>query len=157
MKYLFLVLASLFFLNTNHAQQTVPTAVEDAFTQLYASVENPFWEYREGAHVAMFSEGDALKKVFFDSYGQWIETRTRMELTDLPMQVARFVDQHYGNAEVTYAGKVDRPYGIFYRVESELPTAIIVKVLNEEGNIIEQRNIDLTNTKPVKVISYPLP
>ncbi len=157
MKYLSFVFLTIFLLNASFAQRTVPEAARGAFGQLYSSIENPFWEYREGANVAMFSDENGLKKVFFDNNGEWLETRTRMKPTDLPSDVFNYLDIHYQDADVTYAGKVNRPDGTFYRVESELPGVIVVKLLNEQGNLVEQENIDIRNAQRVYVFGYLSP
>lgn len=157
MKYLLLSCLFSFTLNISLAQQIAPKSVELAFSERYPTIENPFWEYREGAIVAMFSAYDGLKKVFFHNDGTWLETRTRLGLEDLPTGVSKFVNKNYKNADITFVGKVEHPDGIRYRVESELTSAIVIKLLSAEGKLLNKERIAINRNQSVQIVSNPLP
>lgn len=124
------------------AQDMVPESVLAAFQKKVPHAAGVFWEFRENAFVGLYTDLDALKKAFFSSGGEWLETRTRIDMTDLPEGVSRFLKRHYQDADVTYLGRVESPGKQFYRVESELPTSVVIKLLDEQGNLLEERKID---------------
>lgn len=140
------------------AQDEIPQPVTATFEEMYAlTTETPSWEFREGAYVANLQAEEGLIKVFFHPYGEWLETRVRMPLSRLPKGVRNFVDNHYQTAEVTYAGKVIRNNEIIYRVESELPTAVVIKLLSEEGELLNERRIDFGAAPSIFQELKPLP
>lgn len=124
-------------------QEIIPDAVVEAFGKREPGISNALWEYREGAFVALFKHKDGLKKVFFDKQGVWLETRTRIALDALPEGVKKFINEHYLDAHITYIGEVEQP-GIptLYRVESELATYVVIKLLNEQGVLVKENRID---------------
>lgn len=142
MKNSIFLLMSLFFSITLFGQRPTPITVLEAFSKLEPGVSTPFWEYREGAFVAMYSHMDGLKKIFFNEKGEWLETRTRIDRQSLPVGVKRFIDEHYGEADITYIGKVDQAEHTLYRVESELNTSVVIKLLSEQGVLQKENRID---------------
>lgn len=152
------MLFPLIFLSVyNFAQRDIPTIVKQSFESKYSQAEDPFWDFREGSYVANFQAKEGLTKVFIHPEGDWLETRIRMSVSSLPKYVRNFVDQHYQNAEITFAGKVIRENEVLYRIESELPTAVIVKLLNEEGSLIEEKRIDFGAVESIMPDLEPLP
>lgn len=136
------LLMGLFFSFGVMAQNTAPTVVLNAFSERAPEVTNPFWEYREGAFVAMYAHEDGLKKVFFDKEGQWLETRTRQVQDALPKGVKNFINEHYAAADITYIGEVEQPSRTIYRVESELLSYVVIKLLNKKGDLLQENRID---------------
>ncbi len=142
MKYTMGLLMGMFLSLGVTAQNTTPTMVLNAFSERLPEVANPFWEYREGAFVAMYAHEDGLKKVFFDKEGQWLETRTRQEQDALPKGVKNFINDHYAGADITYVGEVEQPSRTIYRVESELLSYVVIKLLNKKGDLLQENRID---------------
>ncbi len=142
MKYTMSLLMGLFFSLGVMAQNTTPVMVLNAFSERAPEVMNPFWEYREGAFVAMYAHEDGLKKVFFDKDGEWLETRTRQVQDALPKGVKNFINEHYAAANITYIGEVEQPSRTIYRVESELLTYVVIKLLSKEGDLLQENRID---------------
>lgn len=126
------------------AQDNIPTTVLAAFHELAPEVKSPFWEFREGAFVAMFSHEKGLKKVFFNQDGQWLETRTRLMAPALPKGVKQFVEQLYTTALITYIGEVEQPARTVYRVETESIDTVSIKLLSEGGELLEENQIELS-------------
>lgn len=129
------------------ANGPIPESVQKTFIQLYPEIESPFWENRHDGIVATFLDNEGLKKAFFQPDGQWVETRIRMSIGQLPAGVSRFIRKNYVDAEITFCGKVYTPKGIWYRVESELPGKVVLKTLDESGALIEEQAI-LFSTAP---------
>lgn len=142
MKNITFLLMSLFLSLNLLSQNYTPGPVLEAFSELEPNVSSPFWEYREGAYVAMFPHLNGLKKVFFNEEGKWLETRTRLDHDLLPVGVQRFINDHYANADITYIGKVDQPDRSVYRIESEFSKSVVIKLLNEQGDLLNENRID---------------
>ena len=126
------------------ANDNIPAAVRESFAQLYPEIEAPFWEERHDGIVAFFQDEEGLKKAFFQEDGSWIETRIRLGRGELPEGVNNFIRENYREAEISFCGKVYTESGAWYRVESELPDRIVLKTLDEEGTLIEERAILLS-------------
>ena len=140
------------------AQDEVPMEVRTTFDILNPTVEEVFWEFREGAYVAAFQAPGGFTKAFFDQEGKWLETRIRVSMHLLPEKVTGFIDKHYWNADVTYVGKVLLPGGIkAYRIESELPSEIVIKILDGEGSLLDEQRISFTSLEETTPGLLPLP
>lgn len=142
MKKISCLLLALFVSVIAMAQNNPPTSVLSAFNEREPDVSNPFWEYREEAYVAMFKHEEGLKKVFFNTEGQWLETRTRLAAASAPTGVQEFIMEHYASANVTYIGEVEQPTQTIYRVESELASSVIIKLLTKNGELLKEDKID---------------
>ncbi len=130
-----------FLINSATAYASVPELVEKAFRKDFPEIVNVYWEQRAEVFVAMFQDKEGLKKVFYTPSGNWVETRIRLEMNDLPDGVRRFIQEHYQDAAVTFAGKVLSPNELVYRIESELPDAVVVKLLSETGVLLKEEQI----------------
>ena len=126
------------------ANNDIPAVVQQTFVQLYPEAEAPFWEKRHDGIVAIFQDEEGWKKAFFQEDGRWVETRIRMSREELPAGVNNFIRENYREAEISFCGKVYTETGNWYRIESELPDRIVLKTLNEEGVLIEERSIALS-------------
>ncbi len=137
-----MMLLLAFWVTSATLHASVPELVKKAFRKDFPDIENVYWEQRaEEAFVATFRDEEGLKKVFYTSSGNWIETRIRLSLNDLPGGVRRFIQEHYQDAEITFAGRVLRPNELLYRIESELPDSVIVKLLSEAGLLLKEERI----------------
>ncbi len=133
-----MMLLIAFLANSATLYASVPELVEKAFRKDFPEVVNVYWEQRAEAFVAMFQDEEGLKKVFYTASGNWVETRIRLKIKSLPDGVRHFIQKHYQNADITFAGKVLRPNELMYRIESELPGAVIVKLLTEAGHLLKE-------------------
>jgi hypothetical protein len=146
----------LLFITPGKSQEPIPTPVETAFSESFPHIEAPFWEKREGAFSAMFADEEGLKKAFFNESGDWLETRIRQDREALPLGVQKFIDDHYQDAYISYMGVVETPDGLHYRVESELSSQIVIKLLTEAGELQEEKRIALSTVDGPKIIAAPL-
>jgi hypothetical protein len=139
MKYLFFsyFLAAL-TLSSVQAQIKAPSFVNQQFEAQYPDVENPHWEFREGALVAMFQMEGLLTKAFYERDGRWRETRTRIDLSALPPSVNQFIKANYQDADITYVGRVETEYKQLFRIESEFRNSVLIKTLTPEGQLVQE-------------------
>ncbi|WP_020539113.1 hypothetical protein [Lewinella cohaerens] len=156
MKYLFssLLLITL-SLSAIQAQVQVPSNVNQQFELQYPTVENPHWEYREGAIVAMFQLEGLLTKAFYEKNGSWRETRTRIDTSNLPVGVNNFLNTNYKEANYTYVGRVETNDGDLFRIESEFRNSVIIKTLTPEGQLVQEEWINYSLMD--QEVTAPLP
>lgn len=133
------------------AFSSIPEAVQNSFSNMYPAVKSPFWEIRPEGIVATFRDEEGLKKAFFSEAGEWMETRIRLGLDQLPHGVQLFIKNNYRDAEISFCGKVNTPQGVRYRVESELPDRVLLKNLDAEGQLIDEHAILFSTAVAVPV------
>ena len=126
------------------AQVAVPLAAETHLTQAYPEAQNPHWEYREGGLSALFTTNHQLVKVFYELGGQWRETRTRLSPAAFPEEVLSYIQEHFRNGFITYAGLVTSPQRKYYRIEAEYPHGVVIKLVNASGQAVAERWINYT-------------
>lgn len=156
-KILFFLPLILLYIPGFAQDKEIPDLVKQRFEAMYAEAEDPFWDFREGAYVANFQGTTGLTKVFISPQGNWVETRIRKSLSSLPERVGQFIEQNYKMAEITFAGKVIRENAVLYRVESEFPEAVVVKLLTKEGKLVEEKRIEFGRLMPYSPGLEPLP
>lgn len=149
-----LAVLCLFIIPNLFAQGVIPSlAVQTTFQELHPETERPFWELREGAVVALFKEEGQLVKAFFEHNGKWRETRSRTPLTLLPEAVQYFVRAHFEHADINYLGVVTTPLQKpLYRIESEVHDAVLIKLLNAEGQLVQQDRIGFDTGQQIQVV-----
>lgn len=161
MKYLsFFLLLTILTIHRAQGQIQVPLKVSQQFEAQYPDAETLHWEYREGAVVAMFQSEGLLTKAFYEKDGQWRETRTRIAETELPAGVGQFIAANYQDAAITYAGRIDTPAGLLFRIESEFSNSVLIKTLTPEGKLVQEEWIsysfpDLEANTPLSVEEDP--
>lgn len=141
---LFVLVLSLFVLSSITANNGVPLIVRTSFTALYPSIKAPFWEVKNDQVVALFNDQEGMKKVFFQKNGDWMETRHRLSVAQLPTALKDFVEENYATAEITFAGKITSETGSWYRIESEFEDRIVLKDLEASGVLISQEEINFS-------------
>lgn len=137
------------------AATEIPKVVQDAFARLYPHITSLDWEHRPEGIVATFVDEEGLKKAFFNADGYWIETRNRMAQNQLPAPIQTFIQNHYQDASISFAGRVYNPNGVWYRVESELSDRVVLKTLNTDGTLIEERTIWFSTPLPLSKPAKP--
>ena len=156
MKKLILCLTLLVTVQFNLLAATeVPKVVQDAFARLYPQITTLDWEHRPEGIVATFVDEEGLKKAFFNADGHWLETRNRMATDQLPAPIQAFIQRNYQGASISFAGRVYNPNGVWYRVESELSDRVVLKNLNTDGALIEERTIWFSTTLPLSKPAKP--
>ena len=123
----------------------IPQSVKDAFAEQYPGITDPLWEKRPEGMVATFRDLQGLKKVFFSEAGNWLETRHKLHVDELPLGVIDFIDTHNGEGGViSFAGRVSSPQGTMYRIESEFPQEVVIKILDASGMLLEKQRVSFS-------------
>ena len=125
----------------------VPATVKDTFSKLYPSVDEAeiFWECNQQGIVATFENQRALTKAFFDAAGTWQESHIRLYLNQMPIAIQQLLKKHLRETDITFMGKVVFPDGShLFRVESEDFDEVVIKLLDQQGGLVEERHIPFT-------------
>ena len=73
---------------TMYAQKTPSAAITSAFHQKFSNVQELEWEMeKNGEWEAEFEQGGVDMSATFSATGQWLETETEINTTDLPTPV----------------------------------------------------------------------
>ena len=126
------------------ANPAVPSEVQQSFTQLYPTIETPFWEPRYDGLVAIFRDDEGWKKAFFKMDGEWIETRVRLKQHQLPAPIRSYIEANCAEAMVTFCGKVYTASSHWYRIEAEWPDRIYLANLDEQGQLLSKDSVKLS-------------
>lgn len=133
----------------NFASATiVPEHIRQAFEKDHPEAHAEFWELTKEGYAATFQAEEGLKKAIYSEAGAWLETRVRILLRDIPVDVQREIRKETGYTKTTYVGKVLSPDGRFYRIESETAEAVVVRIFDENGLMISENEfVFSTNSK----------
>lgn len=113
---------------------TVPAAVEAAFNQKFNSVK-PVWEKEDSTYEAEFTYEGKETEALFTATGEWLETETEIQLSDLPAPAANYIQKKYKKTAIKEVAKIYHADGkITYEVEIKSKDV----VFDEAGNLISQ-------------------
>lgn len=143
---IFLLIAGL-FIGTEIFAGDVPAAVKAAFRNDYPHADVSLWEQTKEGCIATFRDEEGLKNAIYTQEGEWVETRIRIILRDIPYDVQKAIRKVTGVTRVTYIGKVQRPDGKFYRIESESAEAVTLRLFDENGEMISEEAFYFSTSK----------
>ncbi len=123
-------------------QANVPQSVKVRFERLYPEVENPKWNYHNGEIiVATFTSDKGINKAFFDTQGDWLQTRLHLSKELLPKNIRHFIENLSTDEPVTFSGIVYNESGSWFRVESRPNASMAMRTFDEKGKLIEDRTV----------------
>ncbi len=125
----------------------VPAVVKAAFKEDYPLAEASLWEQTKEGCIATFRDEEGLKKAIYTQEGQWMETRITIILRDIPSDVLKSIRKVTGVVRMTYVGKVQSPEGKFYRIEAETAEAVIVRIFDENGELLSEETFTFSISK----------
>ncbi len=117
----FASLAVWCFFGSMQVAFAVPEVVERVFEKQYPDAKDVEWEVdSNGYWEADFSLEDVKYRADFRESGQWIETETSIEFSELPDAVQTAVRESYPDEDISEVEKVDSALrGVFFDVEFE--------------------------------------
>lgn len=128
-------------------QAEIPTVVIDAFRRDYPETTPTLWEQGREGYLVTFKQEDGLKKAVYTPSGEWIETRTRIMMRDIPTDVLRRIRQETGSEHITHIATVQCPAGIRYRIESEPAHAVIIRIFANTGELLSEDTYEFSTIK----------
>jgi hypothetical protein len=89
----------------------VPVAVKSTFSKNFPKVTSAKWEKENGNFEANFSENGKKMSATFDDKGNWMETESKVEVSELPNGVAAYVAKNYNGQKIKGAAKLNMANG----------------------------------------------
>ncbi len=123
------------------ANDVAPKAVQQKFSEMYPDARLISWGALPEGLVATFRDREGLKKAFYKETGEWLETRVRVGLVQLPEALSAAFLTHYQDGAISSIHKVHAPQYVRYQVEIELPDRILLDVYDSEGRLLEKSTI----------------
>jgi len=111
-------------LTTKYGKIEVPEKVEKSFQTKYPKHTEAIWDDLGDLFLVTFYDvGELLKEATFDLDGNWKETLTSFEESEMPHIMATFIEKKYGeDVEVFEVVFLENPAESFYSVVIEVNT-----------------------------------
>jgi len=153
MKKIILSLAVLLIV-VNVFSQTRPTPkVKKAFSEKYENTEVVRWESeteknRVTIWKAFFTQDDVLSVAWFDTKGNWIQTKTEIDKSALPKAVLKSIEENYYRYKIVISAKFTNPEVNGYEVFMDNGQEGFDVQFSEEGDVLN-RTIRSEGYKPI--------
>lgn len=92
-------------------ESDVPSSVKTTFSSKYPGTTDEKWEKCDDGYSAEFKDKGTKTCVVIDSRGNWVKTKTHIEISQLPHGVDNYVSSHYSGKKVSEAWRVNKPSG----------------------------------------------
>ena len=118
----------------------VPEVVQKSFQAKFAEAKNVEWESEEeGEYEAEFTLNDTEMSALFDNDGNWKETESEVNYSNLPSSVldtlsGRFKDYKVEDMTVE---KTETPEGIYWEVDLKKDETEVEVVFKEDGTVVK--------------------
>lgn len=108
----YFLVAVLMFSFTAFAQKTeVPKVVKNSFTKLYPKATDVKWDKEGKDYEASFKlEGNDMS-INLDAKGNLLETETKIETSQLPKEVEKYISENYKGFKISEAAKIVKSNG----------------------------------------------
>lgn len=120
---IFTVLISFILIGASFAQKfnanKLPAAVKQAFAAKFQNVSNASWELEDRTiYKVTFLQNNNNMFAVFNQEGIWIETKTTINVSELPVEVQKSIASEFEGYNINKAVKVERfDKGIRYGAE----------------------------------------
>lgn len=113
MKTKYFLIAILLVSFTAFAQQEKSTKeVQNSFAKLYPKATDVKWDKEGKSFEASFKNDGKNISVVFDAKGNALETETKIEISQLPKGVEKYVSDNYKGFKISEAAKIVDAKGI---------------------------------------------
>lgn len=89
----------------------VPALVKSAFSKNFPKIMDIKWEKENGNYEANFKDNGKKMSATFDEKGAWMETESKIEISELPSGVSTYVEKNYHGQNIQGAAKLKMPGG----------------------------------------------
>jgi hypothetical protein len=108
----YFLVAFLMFSFTAFAQKTkAPQMVKDSFVKLYPKATDVKWDKEGKDYEASFKLDGNDMSVNLDAKGNLLETETKIETSQLPKGVEKYVSDNYKGFKISEAAKIVKANG----------------------------------------------
>lgn len=143
MKQLFILILLLTFglYSCCDHNKDVPDKVLNSFTQMFPTATDVEWEMEdENEWEAEFEQDGQEMVACFNADGEWLETETEIESSELPVTAIEFLETEYSGWEIDEVEYVESPDFTGFEVELEKGDEEIEINFDESGQVIKIEN-----------------
>ncbi len=90
----------------------VPATAKTYFSKNFPTVTNAKWEIENGSYEANFKEKGNKMSATFDNNGNWMETESKIKVSELPKSVIDYVAKNYADQKIKGAAKLTMAKGV---------------------------------------------
>lgn len=133
-----LILLSLFFAFGIVFASNAPEAIQKQFEQRFPGATDVTWE-RENPKgwIAEFIWNDRNVWVNYAYSTQWVETKTQIQVSELPKAVTETIESFYPDWKVMVATKIENSKNeVLYKAAIQKESKLQEIVLKEEGTLL---------------------
>lgn len=109
-------------LDAKNGNIEVPEKVEKSFQTKYPKHTEAIWDdLGDSFLVTFYDDGEVLKEATFDLNGNWTETATSLEESEMLQTMSSYIETKYGE-DVEFYGVtfLEKPSGSFYSVSMDV-------------------------------------
>jgi hypothetical protein len=112
-----ILLISLMGYSQNIASDKVPVQVKQAFAKKFPLATDVKYEMEKKDYEINFRDHGVEMSANFDATGQWLETETEINESDLPKEVSSSVVKNFKGFKISEIAKVETPEkGLIYEL-----------------------------------------
>lgn len=141
MKKSFIVLVATIIIGTSANSQglKVPTAVKNAFVTKFPNATNVKWGKENVKEFeADFKINNVTMSANFDLNGSWVETETKINVSDLPAAVTNSINTKYPGNTIVGADKLEKPDGkVMYETVIKVKDKKREIEINPDGSFVK--------------------
>lgn len=125
----------------------VPSIVTKNFQSKYPTATDVEWyDEEDGTFAAYFYVNEQSKTAKFNKAGTWAETKTFMDVTEMPAAVTKVFNTNYKGADVSSITFVELPANLNqFEISAELNNTTYLLTYDEKGTLL--KTLEEVNTE----------
>lgn len=100
--------------------QAVPSKVKKAFKNQYPEAIDTDWnytgDYKLRVWKALYKSEDTLHSSWYDYKGNWIQTKTEIDISEFPEAVLKSIEEEYASYKIVISARFENPEMSGYEV-----------------------------------------
>ncbi len=152
MKKIALLFIAVLF-TSNIFSQAVPSKVKKAFKTQYPEAIDANWnydgDYKLRVWKVLYQSDDTLHSSWYDYKGNWIQTKTKVDISALPEAVLKSIEEEYASYKIVISARFENPEMNGYEVflDNEYKGGFNVQY-TKEGKMLH-RTLKSNGYKPI--------
>lgn len=117
----------------------VPSIVTKNFQAKYPTATDVEWyDEEDGSFAAYFYINEQSKTAKFNKAGNWTETKTFMDMNDMPKPVINAMNSKYKGADISSVTMIEVPSDLNqYEVSAEMNNTTYLLTYDEKGTLLK--------------------
>lgn len=117
----------------------VPSNVQNTFKSKYPTATDVEWyDEEDGTYAAYFYVNEQSKTAKFNNTGNWTETKTFMDVNEMPKPVINAINSKYKGAEIGSVTMIELPTNLNqFEVSAEMNSTTYLLTYDEKGTLLK--------------------